>query len=190
MTDTAIISTIIEGNSKGYSMLIKRHKSRLYYFVFGMVHNTMDAEDLTMIAFEKAFSKLNKWNKDSCKFSTWLYSIARNTVIDFIRSNESRLIGGEDVSKYTALHDECYTPEEKLMHAENVKIIEERIDGLSKKRRELIKLHIEGHKDEDIAKMLGVSHVAVRAKLNRTREQLKQLLYEENIPFISHCIAQ
>lgn len=189
MTDTAIISSIKEGNSKGYSALVKRHKSRLYFFVFGMVRNTMDAEDLTMIAFEKAFLKLDTWKEDTCKFSTWLYSIARNTVIDFIRSNGKKLLGGEDVSKYIALHDEDYTPEEKLMHAENVKIIEGCIEKLSRKRRELITLHIDGNKDEKIAEMLNTTHLAVRTKLNRVRNQLKSLLYEENNSFINCLIA-
>lgn len=189
MTDTAIISAIKEGNSKGYSMLMKRHKSILQFFVFGMVHNTQDAEDLTMIAFQKAFSRVDTWRQDSCKFSTWLFSIARNTVIDFIRSNEKRLIGGEDVSRYIALKDESWTPEERLMHDETIKIIEGCIERLPKKRREIIALHIEGNKDEKIAEILGITHLAVRTKLNRTRNQLKTLLYEENIPVINYCIA-
>lgn len=189
MTDTAIISQIKEGNSKGYTMLVKRHKSRLYFFVYGMVRNSMDAEDLTMIAFEKAFSKLDKWNEDSCKFSTWLFSIARNTVIDFIRSNESRLIGGEDVSKYIALHDQSYTPEEQFIHTENVAIIEGCINKLSKRRREIITLHIDGNKDEQIAKILNKNYQAVRSQLFNTRNQLRNLLYEENNLFINCLIA-
>lgn len=188
MTDTAIISQIKEGKSKGYTMLVKRHKSRLYFFVYGMVRNSMDAEDLTMIAFEKAFEKLNKWS-DTCMFSTWLFTIARNTVIDFIRSNESRLTGGEDVSKYVALHDESWTPEEQLTQNENVRIIEGCIEKLSEKRKELITLHIEGNKDEQIADILHITYPAVRSKLNRTRNQLKSLLYEENNPVINYCIA-
>lgn len=170
-------------------MLVKRYNSRLYFFVFGMVRNTMDAEDLTMIAFEKAFSRIHTWKQDTCKFSTWLFSIARNTVIDFIRTNEKRLISGEDVSRFIALQDECWTPEEQIMHAENVKIIEGCIEKLSPKRRELMNLHIDGNKDEMIAEILNISHLAVRTKLNRTRNKLKSLLYEENIPVINYCIA-
>lgn len=189
MTDTAIISSIKEGNSKGYSMLVKRHKSRLYFFVFGMVRNTMDAEDLTMIAFEKAFSRIHTWKQDTCKFSTWLFSIARNTVIDFIRANEKQLISCEDVSRYIALRDESWTPEEQLRHDENVRIIESCIERLPMGRRDLINLHIDGNKDKNIAEILNISHLAVRTKLNRTRNQLKSLLYEENIPVINYCIA-
>ena len=188
MTDTAIISSIKEGNSKGYSALVKRHKSGLQFFINGMVWNVLDAEDLTMITFQKAFSRIGKWN-GKCKFSTWLYSIARNTVIDFIRTNEKRLISGEDVSRFIALQDECWTPEEQIMHAENVKIIEGCIEKLSPKRRELMNLHIDGNKDEMIAEILNISHLAVRTKLNRTRNQLKSLLYEKNNPVINYCIA-
>src|SRR5574343_1889400 len=188
MTDTAIISAIKEGNNRGYSMLVKLHKSGLLFFINGMVWNTQDAEDLTMISFEKAFSRLHRWN-GKCKFSTWLYSIARNTVIDFIRANKKQLISCEDVSRYIALRDESWTPEEQLRHDENVKIIEGCIEKLSPKRRELINLYIDGNKDEQIADMLHITHLAVRTKLNRTRNQLKSLLYEENIPVINYCIA-
>jgi RNA polymerase sigma-70 factor (ECF subfamily) len=189
MTDTVIISAIKEGNSKGYTMLVKRHKSRLYYFINGMVWNTMDAEDLTMITFEKAFLKLDTWKEGSCKFSTWLFTIARNTVIDFIRSNEKRLLGGEDVSKYIALHDKSYTPEEKFIHTENVLIIEKCIEKLSRRRKEIIMLHVDGNKDEQIAEILNKRHQAVRSLLFNTRNQLKSLLYEENNSFINCLIA-
>lgn len=161
----------------------------LQFFVYGMVHNTQDAEDLTMIAFQKAFARINTWKQDTCKFSTWLFSIARNTVIDFIRSNEKRLISGEDVSRYTALRDESWTPEEQLTHDENVRLIEDCIEKLSEKRKEIIILHIEGNKDERIAEILNISHIAVRTKLNRTRNELKKYLYEKNNPFINCLIA-
>lgn len=189
MTDTAIISEIKGGNSKGYSMLVKRHKSRLYFFVYGMVRNSMDAEDLTMIAFQKAFSRLHTWKQDNCKFSTWLFSIARNTVIDFIRMKEKKLLGGEDVSRYIELHDEGYTPEERLFHGENAQLIVSCINRLPKKNRELIYLHIDGYKDEQIADIMNITHLAVRTKLCRTRNQLKSLLYEKNNPVINYCIA-
>jgi len=142
-----------------------------------------------MIVFEKAFEKLDMYKSDSCKFSTWLFSIARNTVIDFIRSNEKRLIGSEDISRYIALHDEAYTPEEKLMHNENIRMIEECINKLPEKRKELITLHIDGNKDEDIAEILNTTHLAVRTKLNRTRNFLKNLLYEKNNSFINCLIT-
>lgn len=189
MTDTAIISQIKEGNCKGYSMLVKRYKSKLQFFVYGMVNNTQDAEDLTMIAFQKAFSRLHTWKQGTCKFSTWLFSIARNTVIDFIRTNEKRLINGDDLSRYTALKDESWTPEEQLTHDENVRIIEECIERLPNGRRELITLHIEGNRDEKIAEMLNISHLAVRAKLNRTRNEIKKYLYEKDNSFINCLIA-
>lgn len=189
MTDNAIISSILSGNKKGYSILMKRHRSRLYYFVYQMVHNTLDAEDLTMIAFQKAFSKLDTWRQGSCKFSTWLFTIAKNTVLDFFIARAKRINNFDELDKYRQVIDRGYTPEEMLLHLENVRIIESCIDRLPKKRKELIYLHIEGQKDEQIAEMLNITHLAVRTKLNRTRKQLKSLLYEKNNPVINYCIA-
>jgi len=121
MTDTAIISAIKEGNSKGYTMLVKRHKSRLYYFINGMVWNTMDAEDLTMISFQKAFDKLEKYN-GKCKFRTWLYTIAKYSAIDFLREKETRV--NPTITLDMCMHEpDKDTPYDRLIHAENVGMI-------------------------------------------------------------------
>ena len=187
MTDTAIILSIKEGNSKGYTMLVKRHKSRLFYYIFGMVRNTMDAEDLTMIAFEKAFEKLEKYN-GSCKFKTWLYTIAKYTAIDFLREKEIRV--NPTITLDMCMHEpDKDTPYDRLIHAENVDIIYECIDRLKEKRREIIRLHSEGYKDQEIAELTGCTHLGIRTKLNRARNQLKSLLYEKNNPVINYCIA-
>ena len=188
MTDSTIISSILSGDSRGYSVLLKRYRSRLFFFINGMVFDRMDAEDLLMITFEKAFRKLNTWN-GACKFSTWLYTIAKNTVKDFIISRAKRINEFADVDNYKWIADKVYNPEEKLLHSENVIMIEGCIDRLPRKRRQIIYLHADGNKDEDIARMLNMGHIAVRTSLHRTRNQLKSLLYEENNSFINCLIA-
>jgi len=188
MTDNVIIQAIIKGDAKGYSVLLKRYRSRLFFFINGMVFDKMEAEDLMMITFEKAFRKLDKYN-GKCKFSTWLYTIAKNTVKDFIISRAKRINDFADVDNYKRIADKVYNPEERLLHIEIVTVINECIDRLPIKRRQIIYLHADGNKDEDIAGMLGITHLAVRTKLNRSRNQLKSLLYEENNPVINYCIA-
>jgi len=183
MTDAAIISQIKEGNSKGYSMLVKRHKSRLYYFINGMVWNTMDAEDLTMITFEKAFLKLDTWKEGSCKFSTWLFTIAKNTVIDFRIAQQIRFSGGEDISKYRNIKDTSYTPYQELLQKELQALAEGRINKLPKKSKPVMQLHVIGYSDEEIAEKLSMIHGNVRCILSRAKkklEPLKRLLYEKD----------
>lgn len=192
MTDTAIISQIKEGNSKGYTMLVKRHKSRLYYFINGMVWNTMDAEDLTMIAFEKAFLKLDTWKEDTSKFSTWLFTIAKNTVIDFRIAQQIRFSGGEEIDNYRNIKDTSYTPYQELIYQELKQLTDERIDRLPKKSKPVMKLHIIGYTDEEIAEKLNMIHGNVRCIIHRAKkklEPLKRLLYEKDYSFADCLIA-
>ena len=188
MTDESIISSILSGDQTGYTVLMERHKGRLFYYVFKMVHNTMDAEDLTMIAFQKAFSKLDTWKQGSCKFSTWLFTIAKNTVLDFFITRAKRINNWVEFEKCVYKPD-YLTPEQKILHDENVAIIEDCIGRLKPKRAELIRLKADGYKDEQIADILHITHLAVRTKLNRTRNQLKSLLYEKANPVINYYIA-
>ncbi len=172
MTDEIIISSILNGDSRGYSVLLKRYRSRLFFFINGMVFDKMDAEDLLMITFEKAFRKLDKYN-GKCKFSTWLFTIAKNTVRDFIREKSKMIFSSESIENFIRIEDKNYNPEEKLLHSETVEKIEECIEMLPERRRRVIELHIDGNKDEDIAEITGMNHVAVRTLLFRARQQLK-----------------
>lgn len=191
MTDTAIISAIKVGNSKGYTMLVKRHKSALFFFINGMVWNYMDAEDLMMITFEKAFRGLNRWSNDKFKFSTWLFTIAKNTVIDFRREQVIRLNGGEAIENYRHLRDNAYTPYQELIHKELFELADRKIDKLPKKSKPVMKLHIIGYSDEEIAEKLSMMHGNVRCIIHRAKKKLepiKKYLYEEN-NLLADCIV-
>lgn len=77
-------------DQQAFSFLMSRYKDSLYYTVFKMVQNAEDAEDLTIEAFSKAFSKLDAYTPQFA-FSTWLFKIASNHCIDFLRKKELRL---------------------------------------------------------------------------------------------------
>lgn len=178
MTDDQIVQAIREGNRKGYSELMKRYQSVLFYYIYRMVHNTPDAEDLTMVAIEKAYTKIAEY-KPEAKFSTWIFIIARNTVIDHIIASNRRITSDLDVVKYrNVLPDKNATPEELLQQKESTQSIECCIDRLPEKRRVLMNLHIDGYKDVEIAQCLKISHIAVRTRLSRIRSELKQYLKE------------
>jgi RNA polymerase sigma factor (sigma-70 family) len=181
MTDDQIIAAIREGNNSGASGLMKKYKNRMFYFIYSMVHNTTDAEDLTMISIQKACSKIDQWKKDN-KFITWLFTIARNTVIDHVIANKRQVTssGSFDIDKYrNTIKDDDYTPQDRMEHKESAMFIERCINQLPRGRRELMNLHIDGYKDIEISQILGISHIAVRTKLSRTRCQLKKLLKDE-----------
>src|ERR1051326_170159 len=72
------------GDQRAYAKLMSRYKDTIFFTVFKMVHNRDDADDLTIEAFGKAFNNLAKYSPEFA-FSTWLFKIAINNSIDFIR---------------------------------------------------------------------------------------------------------
>ncbi|MGB3075595.1 MAG: sigma-70 family RNA polymerase sigma factor, partial [Chitinophagales bacterium] len=85
--DIELVQMALDGDQKAYAALMTRYKDSIYFLLLKMVHNEDDANDLTIEAFGKAFSNLAKYTPDFA-FSTWLYKIALNNCIDFIRKKK------------------------------------------------------------------------------------------------------
>ena len=77
----------IKGDESAFAKLMERYKKPVYHMILKMVRNVDDAEDLTIEAFAKAFKSLKRFKKDYT-FSTWLFRIATNNAIDFIRKKK------------------------------------------------------------------------------------------------------
>src|SRR6187402_1090870 len=77
----------VSGDEKAYAELMSRYKKPVYHMILKMIRNVDDAEDLTIEAFAKAFRNLAKFNPEFT-FSTWLFRIATNNCIDFIRKKK------------------------------------------------------------------------------------------------------
>lgn len=172
MTDTAIISAIRNGSTLGYEYLYDKYRGSIFYFIFLMVKNYTDAEDLTMETFAKVFNKLDSYSP-TCEFSTWLFTIAKNTTIDYIRTKDRRPSDIIEIENLPLVSD-YRTPEEELISSEGVGLLEERIERLPTKARRVVKLHVDGYSDEEISEETGLMHGAVRSLLCRARKQLKE----------------
>ena len=79
---------ILTGDESAFAELTKRHLSGVYSFVVRYVGNAEEAEDITQDTFLKAWKSLKKYDPSSSKFKTWLFRIARNTSIDFLRKKK------------------------------------------------------------------------------------------------------
>ena len=88
--DKDLISRYLQGDEKSLEILIKRHLKSVYNFVYRRVGNFQDAEDLTQEIFVKAWRNLKKFDRQR-SFSAWIFSIARNTCIDFLRKKETTI---------------------------------------------------------------------------------------------------
>ena len=85
--DLLLVELAKNGNEKAFSSLLNRYRDSIYYMLLKMVNNTSDAEDLTIEAFGKAFRNLDSFTPEFA-FSTWLFKIATNNCIDFIRKKQ------------------------------------------------------------------------------------------------------
>lgn len=172
-----------KGDEKAYAELMQRYKKPVYHMILKMVRNVDDAEDLTIEAFAKAFKNLKKFNPEFT-FSTWLFRIATNNCIDFIRkkkldtmsiSNTFKDDQGDSVD--IDIKDANLNPQEETIKSEKVEIIQTIVTKLPAKYQVLVKLrYFEELSYEEIAAELGAPLGTVKAQLHRARELLYDLI--------------
>ncbi len=180
--DAQLIEQALAGNQQAYRSLTERHKGAVFHVVFKIVRDRETANDLVQETFMKAFSSLASYRSEY-RFSTWLYKIAANCSIDHLRKKRIQVLSLEgqfnddSESRTIDVPDYSYHPERDLVRKEQRFSIEEAIDSLPKKYREVI---VYRHKDdksyEEIADLLDIPIGTVKARIFRARELLKKKL--------------
>ena len=172
--DLKVIDRALHGESKAYAELLTRYRDSVYYVLLRMVNNPSDAEDLTIEAFGKAFHNLSKYIP-SHAFSTWLFRIATNNCIDFMRkkSQSPRPFdqdeGEEDEMEATVASD-MRLPDEMMMDRETAASLNRIVKSLKPRYRRLIELrYFEDYSYEDIATELSLPIGTVKARLFRAK---------------------
>lgn len=172
-----------EGDQKAYAELMGRYRDSVYYMLLKMVNNKDDAEDLTVEAFGKAFKRLAQYTPNFA-FSTWLFRIATNNCIDFIRRKRKNTFsldrpieddeGGEMV---VDIRSETLDPEEHIMKKQKVMLLHDLVDKLKPRYRTLIEMrYFQELSYEEIAAELDLPLGTVKAQLFRAREFLFNVL--------------
>ncbi len=177
-----IISAALSGDQRAYATLVDKHKSAIFHIINRIVRNDEVARDLVQETFMKAFASLASYRSEY-RFSTWLYKIAANSSIDHLRKKRiqalslDRPMETEDGSVGMDIPDYSYDPERELVKKQQRFSIEEAIESLPDKYREVI---IYRHKDDksydEIADLLGIPVGTVKARIFRARELLKKKL--------------
>lgn len=180
--ETQVISEALKGNQKAYENLTERHRLAIYHIIFKIVRNSETAHDLVQETFMKAFSSLGSYRSEY-RFSTWLYKIAANCSIDYLRKKRisalslDQEVQTKDGAVGIEVADHSFNPEKQLERKEQRYNIEEAIASLPDKYREVI---IYRHKDdksyEEIADLLSIPVGTVKARIFRARELLKKRL--------------
>lgn len=183
MEDYKIVLQALSGSEKAYKELFEKYKSSVFFMILKMVNDRIEAEGLMCETFEKAFANLRDYSPQFA-FSTWLFKIASNNTIDFIRKQKAKTVSlnFNDVSKdergyIETLASDIRTPEEEIVHGERAALMREAVSLLKGRYRELVELrYFEEYSYEEIAEQLNLPLGTVKAQLFRAREMLLNLL--------------
>ena len=171
-----IIERIKQGEKGLYSVIMKEYWGSLYWTLFCIVGNKEDTEDVVMITFEKAYENLDNWAPDYL-FQTWLFTIGKNTAVDFLRRKQFRLGNFIDTDEVEyQFHSHHRSPDQICEERDWLEKVSGKINLLPEKCKKVLELKTKDISDNDIAKMMGMKPVAVRCLLHRARNQLKQLV--------------
>lgn len=171
-------------DQKAYAELMKLYRDSIYYILVKIVKNSDDAEDLTLETFGKAFKYLDKYSPQYA-FSTWLFRIALNNSIDFIRhkNNIPQCIDSEQYNyeqEQFIEHSqsaETPTPEDHVMDKQRVEMLRLAVQQLPEKYRKVVELrYYEELSYEEISEKLGISLSNVKIQLLRAKNMLSQLM--------------
>jgi RNA polymerase sigma-70 factor (ECF subfamily) len=181
--DLVLVERAKEGDQAAYAELMDRYRESVYYMLLKMVKNGDDADDLTIEAFGKAFNRLEQYSP-SFAFSTWLFKIASNNCIDFIRKKRVHVMSmdhaysnsnGEGVR--IDVDSGTLDPEEEIIKAQKVKLMRGVVSKLKPRYRELVeKRYFEELSYEEIAEQMDLPLGTVKAQLFRAREFLANLM--------------
>lgn len=179
--DLKLVRRAIEGDQKAYAELLDRYRDPIYFMLLKMVNNKSDAEDLTIEAFGKAFKSIEQYAPNYA-FSTWLFKIATNNCIDFIRKKKANLISidqptddDEGVQTFPSsnLLSGVLDPEESLIKEQNIQMVKELVQKLKPRYRKLIELrYFKEYSYIEISEELSIPLGTVKAQLFRARELL------------------
>jgi len=179
--DFVLVQQATQGDQKAYAELMGRYRDAIYYMLLKMVNNASDAEDLTIEAFGKAFKNIQQYTPNYA-FSTWLFKIATNNCIDFIRKKKTTTVSldqnDEDTEKAPQdLQAPILDPEESMIKSQKQVMMREIVSKLKPRYRKLIELrYFKEFSYEEIAEELELPIGTVKAQLFRARELLFNIL--------------
>ena len=183
--DYVLLRKALDHNDQqAYAELMRLYRDSIYYMLVRMVKNKDDAEDLTLMTFGKAFRYLDKYTPKYA-FSTWLYRIALNNSIDFLRvKNNMPQYFEEDLytTSATSIIDQSEdnfqrTPEDEVIDKQRLQLLRAAVSELPERYRRVIELrYYEDLAYEEIAERLGLTLSNVKIQIMRAKNMLSELM--------------
>lgn len=192
-SDEKLVADYLAGDEKSLEVLIKRYLKPIYSFTFRFVENSQEAEDITQEVFVKVWRNLKKpvpyriysgagFDPKKGKFKTWIFSIAKNTCLDFLKKKRaipfSEFENDEGENKITeTLADFSPLPQEILEKAETAQTLQVALEKLSPKYRMVLFLRYNDHFTfREISEILEESINTIKSRHRRGIIFLKKLL--------------
>lgn len=181
--ETELVGRARRGDLSAYDELVRRYQERIYATVYHMTANHEDASDLAQEAFIKAFHALRSF-KGGSSFYTWVYRIAVNKTINFLKQRKNKAQMSLNDLDLNAEHDPDLvalisekTPRREVNLAELQEKLNIALQKLSEPHRLVVTLHdIQGLSHEEIAKIMDCNIGTVRSRLFYARQQLQAYL--------------
>jgi len=181
--DYELVKRAMEHDQKAYAELMHRYRDMVYFMMLKMVNNRDDADDLTIEAFGKAFRNLEKYSPDFA-FSTWLFKIASNNCIDFIRKKKATTFSldkgmsdGDGDEYQLDVKADVLDPEEDLIRKQKGVLLREIVDKLQPRYKILVEMrYFKEMSYEEISVELNSPVGTIKAQLFRAREVLFNIL--------------
>lgn len=177
-----IIKKAAAGSADAFEQLVLTYQTPIYRLCFRMTGNADDAADLTQEAFLKAWRALDSFRFDA-SFSTWLYRLASNLCLDFLRAEKRRAVlplihddaEGDELSLDPP--DPAPTPEQAALRAEEQAQLAAALKALEPEQRQILTLRVVNDLSyTEIAEILGVREGTVKSRLSRARDALRKKL--------------
>ena len=187
--DRALVRRAREGDNRAFAELIQRHRHGIERMIRPLVRSapTDEVEDLVQEALTKAFMHIHSYSEEYA-FTTWLYRIATNHAIDYLRRRKLNAFSisapptqvtsrGDEEGREYEISDSSWIPEDMMLSEERSRIIAEAIEELPENYRRVIKLrHSDDLEYEEIAKQLNIPMGTVKVHLHRARAALAKIL--------------
>lgn len=188
--DYELVRLAVEkGDQMAFTELMGLYRDTIYFMLVKMTGNVDDAEDLTLEAFGKAFKNLAQYTPDYA-FSTWLFKIASNNCIDFMRKKKKNVLANENYEDISdSYHAQKMTssgldPEENLIKSQKIQLMRQLVEKLKPRYKKLIQLrYFEEYSYEEICEELDLPLGTVKAQLFRAREFLFNILKDSQERF-------
>ena len=178
--DRTLVQMVCEGDSAAFDTLFTRHSDIIYATLLKFTGNSDDVDDLMQEAFMKAYLKIGLYNP-KYDFGAWIYTIARNTFVDFSRTRKSNALNPQNLPLESGESTQVSapTPEDYIINAQQRAQIERYISMLPDDYRQLFELRfIDEYSYEEIAEKLDMKLGTVKTRIFRVRNMMCRLITE------------